>query len=142
MASDKRVARVAEQIRKEIGQMLSRGVISGLGFVTLVEVRLSRDLGLARLFVSIQGTPLERTKSMTRLVVGTKELRHLLAGRLLIRAVPELRFELDETLDRVESMDTLLYQLERERQELAGEPDTPDNAGPGPEDPVPGVPEN
>jgi ribosome-binding factor A len=141
MASDKRVARVAEQIRKEIGQMLSRGVVSGLGFVTLVEVRLSRDLGLARLFVSIQGTPAERQKSMTRLVVGTKELRHLLAGRLLIRAVPELRFELDESLDRVESMDSLLFQLERERRELAGEPDTPDT-DPEPKDPDPGVPEN
>lgn len=141
MASDKRVARVAEQIRKEIGQMLGRGVISGLGFVTLVEVRLSRDLGLAKLFVSIQGTPLERTKSMTRLVVGTKELRHLLAGRLLIRAVPELRFELDESLDRVESMDSLLFQLERERRDLAGDTDTMDTA-PEPEYPAPGEPGN
>ncbi|MCA9783541.1 MAG: 30S ribosome-binding factor RbfA [Calditrichaeota bacterium] len=121
MASDKRVARVAEQIRKEIGQMLARGVISGLGFVTLVEVRLSRDLGLARLFVSIQGTPAERRKSMSRLVAGSKELRHLLAGRLLIRAVPELRIELDESLDRVESVTHLLAQLEQERQELEGD---------------------
>lgn len=130
MASDKRVARIAEQIRKEIGQMLGRGVVSGLGFVTLVEVRLSRDLGLARLLVSIQGEPADRQKSMARLVAGTKELRHLLAGRLLIRAVPELRFELDETLDRVASVNRLLDELADERRER--DPDSPGETAPEP----------
>lgn len=130
MASDKRVARIAEQIRKEIGQMLGRGVVSGLGFVTLVEVRLSRDLGLARLLVSIQGEPAERQRTMARLVAGTRELRHLLAGRLLIRAVPELRFELDETLDRVASVNRLLDELADERR--GRDPDSADEATPEP----------
>jgi ribosome-binding factor A len=135
MASDKRVARVAEQIRKEVGQMLGRGVVSGLGFVTLVEVRLSRDLGLARLLVSIQGDTEERRRSMARLVAGTKEVRHLLAGRLLIRAVPELRFELDETLDRVASVSDLLDRLAEERRQLEG--DAPDaEPAPAHEDPA------
>lgn len=39
MASDKRVARIAEQIRKEIGQMLGRGVVSGEAAKTRLDRR-------------------------------------------------------------------------------------------------------
>ena len=98
-------------------RLLLKGLVRDAGFVTISEVRLSRDLGHARVFVSILGEPAERRRALKQLLAAGKHLRMELAARLRIRAVPELHFQLDESLDRVESVENLLKQIEEERGE-------------------------
>jgi len=63
-----------------------------------------RDLGHARVWVSVLGTDAERERSMDALRVATPWLRRRLGERLTLRHVPELTLRLDDSIasgDRV-----------------------------------------
>lgn len=117
MASEKRQQRVAEQIRKELGQILLREHGELAAQVTVGEVRLSPDLSHASVFVSMMGDPERRDQLLKDLMHRNKEIRRSLASRLRLRAVPLLRFLMDLSLDRAEQVDRLLRQIEDERAE-------------------------
>lgn len=121
MASEKRQQRVAEQIRKEIGGILLREHGELAAQLTIGEVRLSPDLSHAQIFVSVMGEPARRETVLRELMHRNTVIRRVLAGRLRIRAVPQLRFLLDLSLDRVEHMDRLLEQLQQERAQAGDE---------------------
>jgi len=131
VASEKRQQRVAEQIRKELGTILLREHGELASQVTVGEVRLSPDLSHATVFVSLMGDPAAREHLLKDLMHRNKEIRRSLAGRLRLRAVPLLRFQLDLSLDRVERVEALLGLIQEER---AG---TGDEASPAEDTPHP-----
>ena len=56
MAQGSRPDRVADQIRAELAQLLSRDVHDpGIGFVTLTRVQMSADIQTARVFYTALG---------------------------------------------------------------------------------------
>lgn len=127
MASEKRQQRVAEQIRKELGLILMRQHSELAAGLTLSEVRLSPDLSHARIFVSAMGTPEQRAERLKGLFKVARDMRRELAARLRIRAVPQLRFLEDESLDRVDTVERLLEKIREERSEGDDSPvDGPD----------------
>lgn len=121
MASEKRQQRVAEQIRKELGTILVREHGELASQVTVGEVRLSPDLSHATVFVSLMGDPAGREPLLKELMHRNKEIRRSLAGRMRLRAVPLLRFQLDLSLDRAERVEALLELLHEERAGDGGE---------------------
>jgi len=129
VASEKRQQRVAEQIRKELGGILQREHGELASQVTVGEVRLSTDLSHATVFVSLMCGPERREHLLKALMHRNKEIRRSLAGRLRLRAVPLLRFQLDLSLDRAERVEALLDLLHGEQGGDGGE----ESAGP-PED--------
>jgi ribosome-binding factor A len=118
MASEKRQNRVAEQIRKDLGQIMMTEHSDLFGVMTLSEVRLSTDLSHASVFVSIMVTDKEPELLLRELKHRSKSIRKSLASRLRIRAVPLLRFLLDESLDRVDTVNRLIAQMQEERDEI------------------------
>jgi ribosome-binding factor A len=115
MASEKRQNRVAEQVRKEIGSIILRSYNS-LSAVTVTEVKPSRDLSTMRVYVSIMAiSDDEREAILKKLYHHNKDIRRALASRLRIRAVPLLRFQLDDSLDRSETVNHLLSMIQDER---------------------------
>lgn len=75
-----------------------------LGFATIIRVETARDLGHARVWVSVLGTDAERERTMQALKVATPWLRRKLGERLSLRHVPELSMREDESIaagDRV-----------------------------------------
>jgi ribosome-binding factor A len=85
-----------------------------VGFVTLTEVRVSRDLKYARVYVSILGDEERTQESFEALQRAGGFLRSQIGRRIPLRHVPELRFVLDETLDTSERIDSLLGASEPE----------------------------
>jgi len=57
MPQGHRPDRVGDQIRQELSDLLSRGVVHdpGIGFITLTRVKMSADLQLARVFYTMMG---------------------------------------------------------------------------------------
>jgi ribosome-binding factor A len=82
-----------------------------LGFVTITGCRVSRDLKVARVFVSVMGDEDERTASMETLKRAAPFLRHELAGQLSTRHTPELIFDYDDSLERGARVSKLLDEL-------------------------------
>ncbi|MFN3927825.1 MAG: 30S ribosome-binding factor RbfA [Pseudanabaenaceae cyanobacterium] len=118
MADQRRVARVAEQIKREVGSMLLRDIKDdrvGVGMVSVTEVEVSGDLRHAKIFVSIYGTESDRQATMAGLLSVTGFVRRELAKRLTVRFVPEIVFCEDRSLERGAQILALLDRLAEER---------------------------
>ena len=91
MAQGHRPDRVGDQIRQELSDLLSRGVVHdpGIGFITLTRVRMSPDLQLARVFYTMLGDAAARRTTAAALERATPFLRRHIGGRLRLRRVPE-----------------------------------------------------
>ena len=94
---------LAEIIQKELADT-TRGKL-----VTVTAVRISPDLGYAKVYVSI--FPFE---SSTEILAAIKEqgwlIRKILGGRIRnqLKIVPELEFFIDDSLEYIENIDNLL----------------------------------
>ncbi|MDR1887314.1 MAG: 30S ribosome-binding factor RbfA [Prevotellaceae bacterium] len=106
-----RQLKIARQIQKDLGEIFQlRGMAAYQGaMITVSEVRISSDLSVARIFLSIFPSDksadviakVEQETGKIRAELG-KKVRHQL------RIVPELHFHVDETLDKLERIDDLL----------------------------------
>ncbi len=105
-----RAQRVGDLLRRELALMLLKEVKDPRvqGVVTVMEVSVSRDLGSAKVMVSVAGGEEAKAGAMAGLARAAGFLRRSLGRRLTIKRVPELRFELDRSLDYQEEMERLL----------------------------------
>jgi ribosome-binding factor A len=106
-----RQLKIARQIQKDLSEIFrARGMAAyGGAMITVSEVRISPDLAVAKVFLSI--FPSDKTKSVIDKVTNeTRQVRAELGQRVRhqLRIVPELHFHVDETLDKLEQIDKLL----------------------------------
>ncbi|MEI6426906.1 MAG: 30S ribosome-binding factor RbfA [Pseudanabaena sp. ELA607] len=133
MATERRIARVAESIKREVGTMLLRDIKDdrvGSGMVSVTAVEVSGDLQHAKVFVSIYGTPEAHQETMTALAGATGFVRREIAQRLALRRAPEIIFLEDHSFEKGVKVLSLLNELSRERAEKPpliddAEPETP-----------------
>ena len=79
-----------------------------IGFATVTEVRVTDDLRIAKVFVSVYGDDTKREQSLQGLRAASGFLRREIAHRLELRTAPTLSFEIDATLEQASRIDTLL----------------------------------
>jgi len=116
MATNRRVSRVAELIKREVSQMLINGIKDdrvGTGMVSVTDVDVSGDLQHAKIYVSIYGTEEAKAETMAGLKSATGFVRSELGVRL--RRTPEVTFIEDRSIERGTKVLTLLNKLENAR---------------------------
>lgn len=116
MATARRVARVAELIKREVSQILLLEIKDdrvGAGMVSVVDVEVSSDLQNARIFVSIYGDEMAQQQTMQGLEAATPFVRREIGHRLSLRRVPALVFLQDRSLERGSRVLSLLNQLKQ-----------------------------
>ncbi len=109
--STTRQNKIARLIQKELaGIFQQRGrALFGEGMITVTEVRISPDLSVAKVYVS-----LFLAKDKAEMMKKIKSAAHLLRGDLgsrirnQVRIIPELVFYLDESLDHAQRIEELL----------------------------------
>ena len=107
-----RTERVASLIRHELGTIISRHYSGGeLGFSTVTEVRVTPDLKIAKIYVSIFGTPPVKEKTLARLESEKSHIRGLLAASVNMKYTPALQFFHDDTMDRVQNLEILIKKI-------------------------------
>jgi ribosome-binding factor A len=107
-----RTERVADLIRQELAQLIQLEVKDPrVGFVTITRLTLTRDLRIARVFVTAPGDPSQQKESLLGLAAAQGYLRRELAHRLRLRHAPVLEFRLDELTESEERIDELLRQI-------------------------------
>jgi ribosome-binding factor A len=112
MAQGSRPERVADQIRTEIAQLLTRDVHDpGIGFVTLTRVQVSGDLQQARVFYTALGDDAARRNTARALDRAAPFLRRRIGSRLRLRRVPELRFTYDDSIAGQDRVERILSEL-------------------------------
>ena len=114
-----RTDRLDSQIRQELMGLLQREMKDPrLGFATITRVETARDLGHARVWVSVLGSDAERERTMNALRVATPWLRRRLGELLSLQHVPELSVREDESIASGDRILQILQELDDE----AGEP--------------------
>ncbi len=118
MATNRRVERVAEMIRREVSQMLLNGIKDdrvGTGMVSVTDVDVSGDLQHAKIYVSIYGTDEAKVETMAGLKSATGYVRSELGARVRLRRTPEVVFIEDSSIERGNKVLSLLNQLQTAR---------------------------
>ncbi|MBO2518919.1 MAG: 30S ribosome-binding factor RbfA [Firmicutes bacterium] len=116
VASPLRVRRVAEQAKKELGDILRTLKDPRIGFVTVTDVEVSNDLSHLKIFVSVYGDQEARQQSLEGLQAAKGLIRSELGRRIRLRMTPEIEFRLDTSLDRGARIDQLLAEIRSEGQ--------------------------
>lgn len=116
-----RTDRLDSQIRQELMELLQREMKDPrLGFATITRVETARDLGHARVWVSVLGSEDERNRSLQALRDAAPWLRRRLGERLHVRQVPELSVRADDSIESGDRVLRLLNELQEEREESEG----------------------
>ena len=124
MAQGHRPHRVGDQIRQELSELLSRGVVHdpGIGFITLTRVQMTPDLQLARVYYTMMGDAAARQTTAAALGRAAAFLRRQIGSRLRLRRVPELEFRFDESVAHQDRIEQILRDLhEEEAQRASGD---------------------
>ncbi len=110
--------RIAEEIRHEVSAMIAGELkdprIAGLATVT--EVRVSPDLKLARIFVSVLGSEEEHASTLKGLAAAAGYVRRELGVRLQMRRSPEVLFILDRSEEFIQRIDALLRETKKQQE--------------------------
>jgi len=94
-----RTRRVGEQLQRELAELIRAELKDPrLAMTSVSQVLVSRDLGHAKVFVSVLGTDEQVQASLVVLKHAAGFLRSRLGKSLHIRMVPELHFFLDKSL--------------------------------------------
>ncbi|MGH2429580.1 MAG: 30S ribosome-binding factor RbfA [Candidatus Limnocylindria bacterium] len=111
-----RTDRLDSQIRAELMGLLQREMKDPrIGFATITRVETARDLGTARVWVSIYGSDEERERSMDALTAAAPWLRRQLGERLRVRHVPELMMRRDESIEAGDRVLRILRDIEEDQ---------------------------
>jgi ribosome-binding factor A len=125
MAQGYRPHRVADQIRQELSELLTRGEVHdpGIGFITLTRVQVSPDLQMARVFYTTLGDAKARQETARALERATPFFRRQIGGRLRLRRVPEFEFRFDESVAHQDRIEQILRDLHEEERQRRGDHD-------------------
>ena len=106
----KRQQRIERQIQKDLGEifLLQTKQMNGI-LVSVSEVRISPDLSIAKVFLSIYPSA-KGSEIIDSIKANTRAIRFELGQKVRnqLRKVPELVFFLDGTIDYLENIDNLL----------------------------------
>jgi ribosome-binding factor A len=103
-----RAERVAEAMQAELSAMIQRELKDPrIGFVSVTRVDVSRDLGKARVYVSVLDET-QQEGSLEGLRSASGLLRGEIARRLQLRLAPVLEFHLDHSIEQSVRVQRLL----------------------------------
>lgn len=106
-----RQLRVGELIRRTLSEVLQRGEVHDPDLqrmsITVGEVRVTPDLRNATAYVLPLGGQ-QKEEAIEALNRNKAEIRHLVTHGMTIKFAPEIRFEIDDTFDRMDATRRLL----------------------------------
>jgi ribosome-binding factor A len=108
----KRLDRVNQLIKEEVSMLLQRELKDPrLGFVTVTEVEVSKDLRQAKVFVSVLGDEQQWKSSLAALGSARGFVRNWLRQHLDLRVTPEVDFRADRSMEHAARIQSLLKQV-------------------------------
>jgi len=114
-----------EQLKRELSELLRTEVRDPrVGLVTVTGVEITRDLSLARVYVrpGLQSDA-NTGEMLSGLAASAPYLRGMLGKSMKVRRVPELRFQLDRSLDHARRIEEILSEVLPPDEEEPGDGD-------------------
>jgi ribosome-binding factor A len=101
--------RVEDVLREEISSILFKDLKDpGLGFVTILEVKVTEDLRLAKVYFSCYGDAEVRERTIQTLKKSRRFVKFLVGQRVKLKYTPDIDFFYDDRLERLERIEAIL----------------------------------
>lgn len=111
---NRRLERVRELLKRELGALLQREFpLAQTGLLSVNEVRLTGDFQSAVVYVGVVGSDQQRRQAIPMLNEHRVRLQSLLAGAVVLRHTPILKFVLDESVERGNRVLHLIEEIEK-----------------------------
>ncbi|MGG0670740.1 30S ribosome-binding factor RbfA [Sporosarcina koreensis] len=112
-----RANRVAEQMKKELGGIISQKLKDPrIGFVTVTDVEVTGDLQQATIFISVLGNEAEKEATLAGLSKAKGFIRTEIGQRIRLRKTPEIEFAFDDSVEYGNRIESLLRQVNSEEE--------------------------
>jgi ribosome-binding factor A len=110
-----RTERLGSVLQKDLGDILQKGYQLSGSFVTVTNVSLTPDLGLAKVQLSIFAPGRQEEDIFNFIEENKVEIRHELASRIRhqVRRIPEINFYMDESAEYVNKMEQIFKKIEK-----------------------------
>ena len=107
-----RTDKVASLLKEELSTIFQRNfAMEEYGFLTITEVRMTPDLRLAKVYVSVYGDKERKMKSFAMLEAQKSTIRSMIGRAVRLRYTPEIAFYLDESIERVFRMENIFKKI-------------------------------
>ncbi|MCF8234922.1 MAG: 30S ribosome-binding factor RbfA [Bacteroidales bacterium] len=107
----KRQQKISKLLQKDLGEIFQReaGSLFGGAMITVTKVHVTKDLGIARVFLSLFATK-DKQALLEKIRKEGNQIRWQLGNKVKhqLRKIPELHFYEDDSLDYIENIETLL----------------------------------
>lgn len=114
-----RIDRISEEVKKELSVLIKNGLkdprLSEI--ITVVSVKVAKDLKYAKVFVSVLGNDKEKEDTLQALKSASGFIRHEIGSRIQLRYTPEFIFEIDNTLDHAMHISQLINNINKQKEE-------------------------
>lgn len=110
-----RTERVASIVKEEIGIIFQRNFeMKDYGFMTVTEVRMTPDLKIAKVYVSVFGDAAKKQKTLAMLEAQKSFVRQTLGHNVKLKFTPSIVFYLDETIDKAMNLERIFTKIHKE----------------------------
>ncbi len=104
--------RMQDFLREEISMIIQQEIKDpGLGFITVIDVKMTEDLKYAKVYYSVFGSDEERQSTAEALKRATNYIKHLLGERVRMKYMPEITFVYDTEQERLARIDEILKKV-------------------------------
>ena len=116
----RRTEMLGSTIQRELAEMILRDLNDPrlTGMPSITRVKVSPDLSIADVYVTIMGTPGHQEAALNALKHSAGLMRTRLTEAMHIRVAPYLRFQIDENLKKELAVQELLQRVSEENAEL------------------------
>jgi ribosome-binding factor A len=116
----RRTERLASSIQQELGMIILKELNDPrlIGMPSITRVRVSDDLSIADVFVTVMGTPGQQSAALNALKHSAGMMRTRLTREISLRVAPFLKFHLDENLKKELELLDVLRKVSEENAEL------------------------
>ena len=121
--SNHRLQRVRELLKRTVGEVIRRELsITEAGLINVNDVGVSSDLHSATVFVGIMGSKEQKKRGAELLQKEAKRLQTLVGHSIVLKYTPQLRFVVDDSIERGNKVLEIIDELEKTTPALKDEP--------------------
>lgn len=110
-----RTEKVASLVKERISEIFQHHFrMEEYGLMTVTEVRMTPDLKIAKVYVSVFGDAERKRKTLALLEVEKAFIRTELGRNLRLKFTPSIMVYLDESLDHAMHIESLLHKIHKD----------------------------
>ena len=110
-----RTEKVASIVKEEIGVIFQRNFdMKDYGLITVTEVRMSPDLKIAKVYISVFGDADQKQKTLGMLESQKTFVRQTLGHNIRLKFTPSIVFYLDETMDNAMNLERIFKKIHKD----------------------------